>query len=115
MVMKAQRIIGVIAIVGGIILICIARYIKAEIVAGNEQISSGEKQLSTMDKVFSLSPATKPVGDQLTSSGRQKIARGKEEILHYSKLANQLQIGGIVLIVVGTVVFITGKKRKKKG
>jgi hypothetical protein len=111
--MNIRRIIGIIAVIGGIVLICISRYIKSEILAGNEQISSGEKQLSTMDKLFSLNPSTKPLGDQMTSSGRKKIAEGREEIAYYTRLANQLQIGGIILIVAGGVIFITGKKRKK--
>lgn len=110
--MSIQRIIGLIVLIGGVALICISMYIKTQIVAGNEQIASGEQKIKTMDTVFSLSPATKQVGSAVTNSGKQKIAKGKEEIAYYTALASQLQIGGIILIVAGAGIFIFGKKRK---
>ncbi len=110
--MSIQRIIGLIVLIGGIVMLCISMYIKTQVLAGNEQIASGEQKLNTVDKVFSFSPATKDFGSQVTKSGKAKIAKGKEEIAYYTALANQLQVGGIVFLIAGGAIFLFGKKRK---
>jgi len=112
--MRLQRMIGIIALAGGVVLLGISMYIKSEILAGNEQIAAGERKLSTIDKVFSVSPTTQQYGSQITKSGRSKIAKGKEDIAYYTDLANKLQIGGIILLVGGAGVLLFGNKKKKR-
>ena len=106
--MSIQRIFGIIVLIGGIVLIGFSMYIKSEVIAGNEQIAEGEQKINTADKLFSLSPTTKELGGQLTKGGKEKIAKGKEEISYYKDLANKLEIGGIVLIVAVRQVLANG-------
>lgn len=110
--MNIQRIIGLIALIAGVVLIGFSVYIKKEVAAGNAQIARGEQKISTTEKVFSLSPTTKQLGSGFTKSGKEQIAKGKEEIAYYTNLANKLQIGGIILIIAGAGILIFGKKRK---
>jgi len=104
--------LGLAALIVGVVLLGSSLYIKSEVLAGQEQVSSGERKLNALDRVFSASPTTKQYGSQLTKSGKSKIAKGKEDIAYYTSLANKLQIGGIVLIVVGAGVLLFGKKKR---
>jgi hypothetical protein len=111
--MNKKRTLGIAIAIIGVVLIGFSMYIKTQVLQGNAQIASGQKKLDTTSKVFSFSSATKPFGDQVTKSGNKKIAKGKEEIAYYTKLANQLQVGGIILIVVGAgIAVFSGKKRR---
>jgi hypothetical protein len=110
--MSSQRIIGLIALIAGVILIGFAMYIKQEVVSGNAQIARGEQKINTTEKVFSLTPTTKQLGSGFTKSGKEQIAKGKEEIAYYTNLANKLQITGIILLIVGGGILIFGKKRR---
>ena len=110
--MRYQRMIGMIALIGGVVCLGFSMYIKSEVLAGQEQIASGERKLNALDRVFSASPTTKSYSSQLTKSGRSKIAQGKEDIAYYTSLANTLQISGVVLIIVGAGIFLFGKKKR---
>jgi hypothetical protein len=110
--MRSHKTIGTVALILGVVLLGSSMYIKSEVLAGQEQVASGERKLNALDRVFSSNSATKSYGSQITKSGRSKIAQGKEEIAYYTSLANKLQIGGIVLIVVGAGFLLFGKKKR---
>ena len=112
--MNLKRIIGILICIGGIILIFVSNYIKGQVESGKLQISSAESSVSQGKTLFGVSPVTKQVGNQLIfNSANEKISAGKRDVAYYESLASQLQIAGIIAIVVGLgVIFIPfGKKR----
>lgn len=109
-----KRIIGIIIAVGGIVMIGIAHYIKGQVEEGKIQISEGQQQVDQTNKLFSMSPYTKGIGEGLTSSGQRQINQGKQDVAYYTMVANRLRIGGIVAIVVGLGVIFIGPRKKKK-
>jgi len=112
--MNWKRIVGAFVVLIGIALVCVAYYIKQQVAAGEALLSQGEKRVKQADALFSLTPVTKEVGDGLTSSGKQQIAMGKEQIAYYTSLAQWLQIGGIVVIVIGAAVVVFGKTKPRR-
>jgi len=92
----------------------VSHYIQARVLEGRGEISRGEQKVSTGRKVFGVNPVSKEVGDQmLFNSADQKIAAGKEEADSYERMANMLQTGGIVAIVVGAGMILVSFMRKK--
>jgi hypothetical protein len=110
--LNLRRIIGIVFVIGGIVLLGIAHYIRVQVEAGKIEIAEGEKKVDTARELFSLHPATKGIGEGITQSGERKIAEGKQEVVAYSRLANQLQIGGFILIALGIVIIVIPKRKK---
>ena len=112
--MKSLRIFGVIVLLAGVVMIGASQYIKGQVLEGRAEISSGEQKVSTGRKAFGVNPVTKEVGDAaFFNSADQKIAAGKAEADHYENLANQLQTGGIISIVVGAGLILWSFKKKR--
>jgi hypothetical protein len=107
-----KRIIGIVIFLAGVALIAISMYITDQVNAGKTQISDAQQQVNQGKSLFSQSPATKPVGDILTKSAQKKIDAGKEEVSEYEKLASNLKITGIVLLIAGVGVVLIGNKKK---
>jgi len=109
-----KKILALVMLLGGIVMICISLYIKSEIEQGNLKISSAQSKVNQGNSLFSMSPYTKSMGQSMTGGAQKKINAGKAQIQYYTELAEQLQIGGIVLIVLsGGLFLISGKKKKK--
>jgi hypothetical protein len=111
---NAKKILGLIAIVGGVVLIGISSYIKNQVGEGQEKVAEAQKKIDQGQGLFGLSPVTKQIGQGAINKGQAKIASAKETIAHYQEVAEQLQIGGIALIVIGAAVMIIGREPKKK-
>ncbi len=109
--MNSKRTLGLLILICGIAMIVMAQYIKNRVEQGKEQISSAQKKVKQANSLFSLSPVTKEVGQGVTGSVQKKIDEGKEQVLHYMDFANWLQIGGIVLVILGPVVMFVGRKK----
>jgi hypothetical protein len=108
-----KKIIGIIVFVAGVALLCTSYYIKDQVEEGKGQIKSAQKKVNTANKLFSLTPETKQLGQGATNSAQKQIDAGKQQVGYYEDLAGKLQIGGIVLMVVGVgIIFIGGKKKK---
>jgi hypothetical protein len=111
--MNTKRILGIICVIGGVVLLCISGYIKSQVGEGSEQVAAAQKKLDQGNSLFSMSPATKQLGQGITGGANKKIASAKEMIAYYQNLAEQLMIGGIVLIVVGGIVLIFSRKKRR--
>lgn len=99
----------------GIVMIGASKYIQGEVLEGRRQISSGEQKVETGRQLFGVNPVSKEVGNTLFfNSADKKIAAGKAEAEHYETLANQLQTGGIIAIVVGAGMILVSFRKKKK-
>ena len=109
-----KRIIGILVVLAGIALIGTSMYITDQVNAGKIQINDAQQQVDQGKSLFSKSPVTKPVGDILTNSAQKKIDAGKAEVTDYEKMASNLKISGIVVIVVGIGVVLIGNRKKKR-
>lgn len=86
-------------------------YIKGQVEAGVKQLSQAESGMNFGKKLFSLTPESEEIGDKLSGPIAHKVAEGKEQIAFYSNLADWLEIGGVLCIVVAIVSFILKKKK----
>lgn len=112
--MNFKRLIGIVICAAGIALLVISGYIKHRVAEGKADIASGQQKIDQGKTLFGLNPVTKEVGQQLfINSGEKKIKEGSQQVHDYEILANRLQIGAIVCIIVGVGIFaISFKKRK---
>jgi hypothetical protein len=109
--MKVKTIAPIVVGLIGAGMLLFSGYIAKQVAAGNLQIMQGQKQVDTVDSVFSSNRYTKPFGKQLAGSGQKKIDAGKEEIAKYELISKRLQIGGVILIVIGGASFFYWRKR----
>ncbi len=108
-----KRIFGILIFIVGVVLICYAQYIKKQVAEGTLKVSSAKQSVETGKGLFSMTPVTKEVGNLVTGSAEKKIAAGQEQIDYYSSLANKMQIGGIVLVIVGAGMVILFWRRRR--
>ncbi len=117
--MNVKRIIGIIVVIAGIVMLFVSNNIKQQVAAGTLKVNSAEKSVNQANSLFSLNPTAKQLTQGVTKGAQKKIAASKAQIAYYSKLADELQIGGFVLIGAGILIVILGKshsnepKRKK--
>lgn len=112
--MNLKRIFGIVVLIIGVVMLFVSSNIKSQVAAGTLKVKSAEKSVNQANSLFSLSPATKELTKGSMQGAEKKIAAGKEQIAYYSKLANELQLGGFVLVAAGILVIILGKKATKK-
>jgi hypothetical protein len=111
--MNIKQIISAIVAIGGIAALFVASHIKNLVGEGKKQVSEAQSKTDLADSLFSLHPVAKEVGQgAITDPARQKIGEGILTIAQYEKLANYLQLGGIIAIVLGSgaVFFFRSKK-----
>ena len=109
-----KKIVGVVLCVLGIAGIIVSNYISNQVAEGKLKIAKGQSQVDQGKRLFSLSPATKEMGKGMTDSAQRKIDAGKGQVQDYETIARELEIGGIILIVAGAVVFLLGCGHKEK-
>ncbi len=115
--MKILRILGILILVAGIACIFFSNYITNQVNEGKIKIEKGEQTVGQTNKLFSLSPYSKPIGDQLSSSGQKKIEAGKKDIAYYEQLTQTLRVSGIAAIIVGagmTIGSFFGSRKKRR-
>ena len=108
-----KKVFGVLVALCGVGLILFSIYIKNQVEGGKGQIASAQKKVDQSNSLFSMSPYTKGVGQELTGSAQKQINAGKEQVSYYENMATWSQVGGIALIVVGALIFFVGNKKKK--
>jgi hypothetical protein len=115
--MKILRILGILVLIAGIGCIFFSHYITNQVNEGKIKIEKGQKSVDQTNSLFSSNPVSKQVGKGLTSSSQKKINEGKEDVSYYEQLAQNLQTGGIVAIIVGAGISIFSffGPRKKSG
>lgn len=117
--MSVKRIIGIIVLIVGVVMLFVSNNIKQQVAAGTLKVQSAEKSVNQANSLFSLSPTAKQLTQGTMQGAQKKIAAGKEQIAYYTKLADELQLGGFVLIGAGILIFVLGKShpnqpKKKK-
>lgn len=110
--MRLLRLLGSLVVLFGIALIAISVYITSQVNEGKEKISKGEEMVEKGDQITSLNPYTKEISKPLWDSAQKKIDTGKEEVTQYESLAGRLQIGGIIALVVGVILFFFSRKKR---
>ncbi len=110
--MKVKKIGSLILIVLGLVLIAGSLVINAKVKEGQEQVSSAEKKVDTGDKLFSIAPGGQGIGETLSEPIQKKIEEGKGEIAFYTAVAKWLEIGGIVVLVLGACLILMRKKSR---
>lgn len=111
--MNVKRILGIVLLLAGIACILFAKYINNQITEGQAKVDKAQQQVDQSNSLFSLNPVTKEVGKGLTNPIQQKINAGQATIEQYEALALWLNVGGIVLIVLGVIVFLLGFAGKR--
>ena len=107
---SSKRIIGILLLIVGIALIVTSQYIKGRVEKGKTTISHAQKSVDQSKGLSSLSPYSEAIDKTITDPAQKKIDEGQADILYYENLAKQLQIGGIVLILLGIILLIITRK-----
>ncbi len=110
--MKTKRIIGIIILIAGLVMEGFSFYIKKQVAEGNIEIESAQSKLDRSQGLFGSNPVAKEFGKALTGSAQSKINQGRRDVDYYTRLANNLQIGGIICIVVGAGILVIGRKKR---
>jgi hypothetical protein len=108
-----KKIIMIGSLTLGCVSLGVSSYIDGEVKKGQQQISSAEGTVGTLDKLSSLSPFTKPLGDNITSSADKKIAAGQDEIAFYQTVSMVLKITGVILLLISAIAIAKVVMRKK--
>lgn len=109
--MNTRKIIAIILVVIGVGCLGMSHYINQQVLGGQAQVDSAQRSVDQGNKLFSINPVSKEVGKTLTSPIQRKIDAGQAEVLYYARIAQILQVGGIILILAGLVVFFIPKRR----
>ncbi len=109
--MQGRKILAIGCVVIGAAMLLFSNYIADQVASGQAEIRSAQTSVNAINSAFDSSSYTKGVGKIITNPAQKEINQGREEVAFYGSLASKIQIGGIVLIAVGVVLFFTGKKR----
>src|SRR3989344_4000397 len=110
--MKLKSLIAFLLTLIGVGMILFSNYISREVASGQRQIEEGQKQIDTTESLFSINPYSKEAGKIITEPGQKKIASGKQEISYYESLEKKIQMGGIILIVVGLTLYLVRFRKR---
>lgn len=110
--MNIRRSIAIIAVIIGIVLVLVSMNINNRVQEGRVRVSSAQRKIDQGKQFFEITPQTKPVGKILTDSVQKKIDQGRQNVEKNQNLANWLQFGGIFLIILGVVLFFTGRTKR---
>lgn len=111
--MNYKQVLGIFAVIAGVVLLIIAQYINVQVAEGNLELSSAQKKVNSANSLFSRNPVTKPIGQGLTSGAQSKINAGQEDVNYYTIVAERCQFGGVALIVVGAGMIYFFRKKKR--
>lgn len=98
-------------------MIFISNYITTQIKEGKIKITRAQKQVEKGRGLFNYNPVTKEIGKGVTGAAQKKIDAGKQMVTDYEVIAHRLQVGGIVLTIIGAgiVIFdIIGKGKRRR-
>ena len=110
--MNIKRILGIVILIAGVAMVFTSHYIMGQVAEGKMKISDAEEKVGTAKGLFSLSPVTKELSRGKLEEADSQIEAGKGEVAYYEKMAGQLQVGGYILIGIGIIVVIFGRKKK---
>jgi hypothetical protein len=110
--MNSKQIAGIVIFVLGVGMLVGSHYIAGQVQEGNRQISAGQDKIDATNKLFSITPVTKPVGKGLTSSGQREVNAGRETADYYQQVSEWLRIGGIAGLIIGVGAFLFSRSKK---
>ncbi len=99
--MKSKRMMGIVAVIIGVVMIGISMYIANQVAEGQGQVSSAQSKVDMGNSLFSMNPATKDAGKVITGSAQGQIDAGSAQIAYYTQVAHWLLVGGIVVAIAG--------------
>ena len=88
-------------------------YIDDQVLQGQTQIKDAQKKVKQVDSLLSVSPYTKPVGEGIKEAAKGQIAKGQKEIAYYTDLSSNLKTGGMVTIILGSIMALFAFRKKK--
>jgi hypothetical protein len=109
--MNTKKVLGIIALILGVIFVAISIYIKGQVEAGKVKVAHAEKQIEQGKHLFPLNPVTKSIEKEVTKEADTRIEASKEKIARFEGIARVLQIVGIILIVLGGILFFLPRKK----
>jgi len=112
--MGTRRILGIVILLGGLVVLFTAHYIQEQVDIGRGKISAAEGKVATGSRLFSLSPATKGIGESIERSSQKTLSKYKDDADYYEHLAGQLRIGGWVVTLAGALLILIPSRKKKK-
>ena len=110
--MNIKRILGIIILLAGVGMLVASNYIKVQVEEGKIKISEAEQKVGTARGLFSLSPVAEEFTKGKLDDADAQIAEGKGQVAYYGKMASQLHVGGYILIGIGIIFVIFGRKKK---
>jgi hypothetical protein len=111
--MNFKRVVAIVIFIAGGVMFGVSLYIKEQVRQGKIEVSDAKRNVERGRSLFSLTPATEPIGEGLARAAEGKIRSGEEQIAYYSHMAQMLQIGGIVLMVAGAGLFFVVRRSRK--
>jgi len=105
--------LGLVLCAIGVVSLGGSMYLKKQIAEGNLKISNAEHSVKQGQSLFSTNPISKEVGKGLFGSANKQISAGRDEIAYYTKVAQALQVGGIVFIIAGLGCIFVGRRDKR--
>lgn len=112
--MNVKKVIGILLIIGGVGMIGMGSYIKSQVEEGKQKISSAQEKVDTGNSLFSMSPATKELGQGITGGAQKKIDAGKRDVKVYEAMSEKFKWGGIASILIGIICLaLSGKKSRR--
>jgi hypothetical protein len=112
--MNVKRILAIIIFIAGVVMLFVSSNIKKQIAEGTLKVAAAEKTVNQANSLFSLNPTTKQLTQGSVQKAQKKIAAGKQDIARYTKIADELQVGGFVLMGAGILIFVLGRKHHEK-
>lgn len=111
--MNLKRLLGSTAIIAGAALLVFSAYLKGRLSDAEGQISDAKRKVNTGEKLFSLNPVAKEIGQELTGSAKEKISDAEQRVAQYYTIETWCHRGGIGFIVIGAGLVLFSRKRRK--
>jgi hypothetical protein len=110
--MKIKIISSIVVVILGLGLLGFSYYVKDQVMKGEAQIAAAKEKVAKGKAMLSFNPITKEIGKGIEASASHKIREGQELADKYSILAKRLQLGGIIVIILGASIMLIPIKRR---
>ena len=110
--MHTKRVVGVIGLIFGISLVLFSIYIMHHVGIGKVKIANAQEKLNEGTGFILLNPIAKNVSKGAVEEAEGKIEQGQKDVVFYEEVAEWLEIGGIVIGVIGAGLIAFPKRKK---
>jgi hypothetical protein len=112
--MKGVKITGILILTIGVGCLIFSSYIQSQIDAGKKKIENVQSSIDTGNKILSLSPKAKELGQSLSKPIQKKLDAGQETIDKYQTIATNLNIAGWLALPIGALLILYAFFWKKR-